>query len=103
MSSSEKPCVCLRRVAPRVNGGHLQIGGRSPGSEFGDFPSHIADSLRRMFEIFPFFGDGNRRPGSISHCVAGMAVNSVENAPEAQSSLCGLSMAPFVFLARSPW
>jgi len=52
-----------------ANGAHLQIGGRSPGSEFGDFPSHIADSLRRIFEIFPFLGDSDRRPGSISHCV----------------------------------
>src|ERR1700676_331813 len=29
------------------------------------FQRKIADSLRLIFEIFPFLGDGDRRPGSI--------------------------------------
>jgi hypothetical protein len=48
-----------------ANGGLLRIGGRSPGSGFGQFQSEIADSLRRPFEIFPFLGDEGRRRGSI--------------------------------------
>jgi hypothetical protein len=38
---------------------------QSPGSSFRDFRSPIADSLRRIFEKLPLFGDGGRRPGSI--------------------------------------
>jgi hypothetical protein len=38
---------------------------RSPGSGIGVSGSEIADSLRRIFEIFPFSGDWGRRPGSI--------------------------------------
>jgi hypothetical protein len=57
-----------------ANGGLLQIGSRSPGSGFGHLQSQIADSLRRIFEIFPFFGDGDWRPGSIRHCVVQFAV-----------------------------
>jgi hypothetical protein len=48
-----------------ANGGLLRIGNRSPGSEFGHFRLGIADSLRPIFEIFPFSGDRSRRPGSI--------------------------------------
>jgi hypothetical protein len=48
-----------------ANGGHLRIGYRSPGSKIGRCGSEIADSLRRMFEIFPFLGDGGWRPRSI--------------------------------------
>jgi hypothetical protein len=33
--------------------------------QFGQFQGEIADSLRRIFEIFPFLGDGGWRPGSI--------------------------------------
>src|ERR1019366_4091328 len=47
------------------NGGHSRIGGRSPDAKFACFRSEIADSLRRIFEIFPFSGDSERRPGSI--------------------------------------
>ncbi len=47
------------------NGGLLRIGYRSPGSGIGVSGSEIADSLRRIFEIFPFSGDWGRRPGSI--------------------------------------
>jgi hypothetical protein len=48
-----------------ANGGLLRIGYRSPGSGIGVSGSEIADSLRRIFEIFPFSGDWGRRPGSI--------------------------------------
>src|ERR1700682_578382 len=48
-----------------ANGGVLRIGYQSPGSETGRFGSEIADSLRQIFEIFPFSGDSGRRPGSI--------------------------------------
>jgi hypothetical protein len=44
-----------------TNGGLLRIGGRSPGSEFGHFRLGIADSLRPIFEIFPFSADGEAR------------------------------------------
>ena len=47
------------------NGGLLRIGSRSPNFEFGHFRLGIADSLRPIFEIFPFSGDRGRRPGSI--------------------------------------
>ena len=48
-----------------ANGGLLRIGYRSPGSQISRCGSEIADSLRRVFEIFPFLGDSDRRPGSI--------------------------------------
>src|ERR1700676_5486809 len=48
-----------------ANCGLLRIGYRSPGSGIGVSGSEIADSLRRIFEIFPFSGDWRRRPGSI--------------------------------------
>jgi hypothetical protein len=48
-----------------ANGGLLRIDSRSPDSEFGHFRLGIADSLRPIFEIFPFLGDRGRRPGSI--------------------------------------
>jgi hypothetical protein len=48
-----------------ANGGLLRIGNRSPDSEFGHFRLEIADSLRPIFEIFPFSGDRDRRPGLI--------------------------------------
>jgi hypothetical protein len=48
-----------------ADGGLLRIEGRSPGSKFGHFDSEIADSLRPVFEIFPFLGDCGRRRGSI--------------------------------------
>src|SRR3981189_2749709 len=48
-----------------ANGGLLRIGYWSPGSEIGRCGSEIADSLRRIFEIFPFSGDSDRRLGSI--------------------------------------
>jgi hypothetical protein len=54
------PSVMLKMPA---NGGLLHIGGRSPGSKFGHFQGKIADSLRRIFEIFPFLGDDDWRPG----------------------------------------
>jgi hypothetical protein len=38
-----------------ANGGLLRIGGWSLNSEFGSFRSEIADNLRRIFEIFPFW------------------------------------------------
>jgi hypothetical protein len=46
-------------------GGLLQFGERSPGSQFEELRVEIVESLRRFFEIFPFSGDGGRRPGAI--------------------------------------
>jgi hypothetical protein len=48
-----------------ANGGLLRVGYRSPGSGTGVSGSEIADSLRRIIEIFPFSGDWGRRPASI--------------------------------------
>src|ERR1700730_15927972 len=56
------PSVTSERPA---NGGLLRIGYRSPGSEMGRCGSEFADSLRRIFEIFPVLGDSDRSPGSI--------------------------------------
>ena len=44
----------------------LRIGGRSLGSGFGRFRLELAAGLRRIFEIFPFSGDSDRRLGSIA-------------------------------------
>lgn len=60
-----------------ANGRFPSMRHRSPGSSFQDFRSQIADSLRRIFEKLPFFGDGGRRPGSIctvwrpNNCIRG--------------------------------
>jgi len=43
----------------------LRIDGQSPDSKFGHLQGEIADSLRRISEIFPFLGETNRRLGSI--------------------------------------
>ena len=48
-----------------ANCGLLQIGAPSPSSQFRQSESEIADSLWWIFEIFPFSGDSDRRPGSI--------------------------------------
>src|ERR1700730_13691743 len=48
-----------------ANWGLLQIGAPSPSSQFRQSESEIADSLWWIFEIFPFSGDSDRRPGSI--------------------------------------
>src|SRR5882762_9615197 len=70
---SSRPSQAVRRLEtlPSVtsempaNGGLLRIGYRSPGSQVGRCGSEIADSLRRIFEIFPFLGDSDWRLGSI--------------------------------------
>src|ERR1700692_4705401 len=70
---SSRPSQPVRRLdtLPSVtseipaNGGLLGIGYRSSGSEIGRCGSEIADSLRRIFEIFPFPGDSDWRRGSI--------------------------------------
>jgi hypothetical protein len=59
-----------------ANGGLLQIGGRSPDSKFGHFQGEIFDSLRRIFEISPFLGDRDRRPGSICTAWSSLQCNS---------------------------
>jgi hypothetical protein len=69
-SQVSQPVRCLEILPSAIqerpaNGGILRIGTRSPGSEFGHFRIGIADSLRPIFEIFPFSGDRGRRPGSI--------------------------------------
>jgi hypothetical protein len=61
-ASGDLPSVTSEMPA---NGGLLRIGYRSPGSQIGRCGSQIADSLRQIFEIFPFSGDSGRRPGSI--------------------------------------
>jgi hypothetical protein len=48
-----------------AGGGLLQFSGWSLDSQFGGIRSEIVESLRPFFEIFPFSGDGSRRPGSI--------------------------------------
>jgi hypothetical protein len=59
--------------------GLLRIGSRSPDSEFGHVRPGIANSLRSIFEIFPFSGDGGRRTGFDLDCVAGAAVQPMSN------------------------
>jgi hypothetical protein len=48
-----------------ANWGLLEICAPSPSSQFTQSQSEIADSLWRIFEIFPFLGDSDRRLGSI--------------------------------------
>jgi hypothetical protein len=48
-----------------ANGVLSRTGGQSVDSEFVQFRSKIADSLRQTFEKLPFSGDSDRRPGSI--------------------------------------
>ena len=48
-----------------ANGVLLRNSNQSPSSQNGLCGSDLADSLRRIFEIFPFSGDCDRRPGSI--------------------------------------
>jgi hypothetical protein len=49
-----------------ANCGIFRFNGRSPGARFGHFRLGLADSLRRIFEIFLFSGDGGRRPASLA-------------------------------------
>src|SRR3981081_1367817 len=58
-----------------ANGGLLRIGGLSLDSEFGQFRSKIADSLRQTFEKLPFLGDWGWRPGSICTAWPELAVH----------------------------
>ncbi len=67
------PSTMLQRPA---NGGLLRIGYQSPGSEIGVSGSEIADSLRRIFEIFPFSGDWRPETGFDMHCMAGLTVQT---------------------------
>ena len=60
--SENLPSVGAEKPA---DGGLLQIGCRSLDFEFDRSEGEIADSLRRIFEVFPFSGDGGRRLGSI--------------------------------------
>jgi hypothetical protein len=64
-----------------ANGGLLRIAYRSPGSGIGVSGSKIADSLRRIFEIFPFSGDWGRRPGSICTAWPGRQCNAPHSPP----------------------
>ena len=48
-----------------TNCGFLRIYAPSPSSQLAQSQSEIVESLRRIFEIFPFLGDDGRRPGSI--------------------------------------
>jgi hypothetical protein len=47
-----------------ANGRLLRIGYRSPGSGIGLSGREIAESLRRIFEIFPFLRESGRRLGT---------------------------------------
>src|SRR5258708_32201626 len=53
---------------------------RSLGYGIGCCGNEIADSLRQIFEVFPFWGDSRRRPGSIYTTCPSYQCNSV-NAP----------------------
>ena len=86
-----------------ANGGLSRIGSRSLGSEFGRFRSQIADSLWRLFEIFPFFGDGDRRPGSIRHCMADLAVYRAISAMVAGKLLVASGAKSRIVSLRSLW
>jgi hypothetical protein len=86
-----------------ANGGLLQIGSRSPSSEFDHFQSQIADNLRRIFEIFPFCGDGDRRPGSIRHWVVELAVQLAKFSALAAGKLVDVEMKrtlSYLFIRR---
>jgi hypothetical protein len=63
-SQSVRRSETLAQVMPErpANGGVLQFGYRSPGSEIGLRGTEIVDSLWPIFEIFPFPGDCGRRP-----------------------------------------
>jgi hypothetical protein len=61
--SPGKPSLVIAEMP--ANGGLLRIGRRSPRSGISHFWPGTADSLRPIFEIFPFLGDRDRRPGSI--------------------------------------
>jgi hypothetical protein len=60
---SGKPSLVIAEMP--ANGGLLRICRRSPRSGISHFWPGTADSLRPIFEIFPFLGDRDRRPGSI--------------------------------------
>jgi hypothetical protein len=60
---SGRPSLVIAEMP--ANGGLLRIGRRSPRSGISHFWPGTADSLRPIFEIFPFLGDRDRRPGSI--------------------------------------
>ena len=69
-----------------ANGGLLRIGQQSPGSDFGHSRSEIADSLRRTFGKFPFAGDCDRRPGSISTAWPNWQYSSRDSPPLLQEN-----------------
>jgi hypothetical protein len=50
-------------------------------SGFGRFRLGLADSLRRIVEIFPFLGSGDRRPGSIGTAGPSLQCNSPNSPP----------------------
>jgi hypothetical protein len=55
--------------------GLLQICAASPSSQFAQSQSEIADSLWRIFEIFPFLGDSDAETGFDLYCVPDRAVD----------------------------
>src|SRR5665811_1518137 len=69
-SRPSQPVTQLEIVTSEIiempaNGGLLQVYAPSLNSQSRQSLSEIADSLWRIFEIFPFSGDTGRRPGSI--------------------------------------
>jgi hypothetical protein len=59
-----------------ANGGIFQICAPSLDSQSLQLQSEIGDSLRRIFEIFPFLRDSDRRPGSIDTAWPGLQCKS---------------------------
>jgi hypothetical protein len=64
-----------------ANGVLLRISPRSLDAEFGQSRSEIADSLRRILEIFPFSGDRDRRRGSICTAWPSLQCHSPNSPP----------------------
>jgi hypothetical protein len=60
--SEKRPLIVAEMPAV---GGLLRFRRWSPDSRFSGLRGEIAESLRPYSELFPFLGDGGRRPGSI--------------------------------------
>jgi hypothetical protein len=70
--SEKMPPLVAERAA---NSGLLQFGVRSLCSRFPGMRTEFVESLWLTPRIFPFLGDGGRRPGSIMDCAVRAAVD----------------------------